>query len=55
VGQATQAAIELCQELELLGIQTMADGHDITTHAEQIIENIIQKWGRIDVVINNAG
>lgn len=33
----------------------IADGHDIITQAPQIIENALKTFGRVDILINNAG
>jgi NAD(P)-dependent dehydrogenase (short-subunit alcohol dehydrogenase family) len=44
-------------EIRAAGGEAVADGHDISTAAggEAVIQRALDEWGRIDVVVNNAG
>ena len=48
---------EIVQDLEKLGIQAIAVKTDVTIESDcrNLIETTIQNFGRIDVMINNAG
>ena len=37
--------------------KAIADGHDVSVakNAERMVETALQNWGRIDIIINNAG
>ena len=58
-GSATDEspADEVVNEIRSAGGEAVADGHDISTAAggEAVIQRALDEWGRIDVVINNAG
>ncbi|GLE52606.1 SDR family NAD(P)-dependent oxidoreductase [Mycobacterium montefiorense] len=53
-GDAAQAAVA---EIHDQGGQAVADGHSVTSPqgAEAIIDTALSAWGRVDIVINNAG
>ncbi|HWW53793.1 MAG TPA: SDR family NAD(P)-dependent oxidoreductase [Acidimicrobiales bacterium] len=50
-------AQEVVAEIVAGGGTAMADGHDISTHAgaRAAVVGAIEQWGRIDIVVNNAG
>ena len=51
---SVQAADAVVQEVKKLGGNAVAN-YDSVEHGESIINSAIQKFGRIDVLINNAG
>lgn len=42
-------------EIKKLGGEAHGDQHDVGTQAKEIIDNVINKYGTIDVLVNNAG
>jgi 3-oxoacyl-[acyl-carrier protein] reductase len=52
-----EAAKNLVQELEGLGTQAIAIAADVSQpdRVNQMIEQVMAKWGRIDLLVNNAG
>lgn len=50
-------AAAVVAEIERLGGDAMADRSDVTDFAamEQLFAAVVQRWGRIDILINNAG
>lgn len=48
-------ASETVKEIIAAGGEAHADQHDVAKDAQAIIDNVIGKYGRIDVLINNAG
>ncbi len=53
-GAAARAVVE---EIRQTGGQAVADAHSVTTPegGQAIIETALSAWGRVDIVINNAG
>jgi NAD(P)-dependent dehydrogenase (short-subunit alcohol dehydrogenase family) len=50
-------AEEVVREIEAGGSGAVADANDIATFAggEALVQTALDKWGRIDIVVNNAG
>jgi NAD(P)-dependent dehydrogenase (short-subunit alcohol dehydrogenase family) len=50
-------AEEVAREIEAGGGGAVADANDIATFAggEALVQTALDKWGRIDIVVNNAG
>ena len=55
--QTGAAADSVADEIIALGGQAMADGHSVTTAdgGEAIVAAAVGAWGRVDILINNAG
>jgi len=56
-GGSTTAADKIVAEIEAAGGTAMADGADVSDlyQVEAMVAKVLEKWGRIDVLINNAG
>lgn len=56
-GGTASAAQLVVDEIIAAGGEAIVDGHDITDEAavESLVSSVIEKWGHIDVLINNAG
>ncbi|MFI6450483.1 SDR family oxidoreductase [Streptosporangium amethystogenes] len=56
-GQASQVAEEVVSEIRALGGQAVASGHDVAhwDASRQLVELAVGEFGRLDVVVNNAG
>ena len=56
-GSSGDAASAVAEEICRQGGEAVADSHSVTTpaDAEAIIETAVRTWGRVDIVINNAG
>lgn len=56
-GGSTAAADAVVAEIEAAGGEAMANGADVSDYAavEQMVMQTIEKWGRIDVLVANAG
>jgi NAD(P)-dependent dehydrogenase (short-subunit alcohol dehydrogenase family) len=56
-GSSTDAAAAAAEEIRQLGGQAIADGNSVTSPegGQAIIDAAMQAWGRVDIVINNAG
>lgn len=48
-------ASKTVEEIKAAGGEAHADQHDVATQAQEIIDNVINKYGTIDVLVNNAG
>lgn len=46
---------KVVDEIRASGGEAHGDQHDVATQSKEIIENVINKYGTIDVLINNAG
>ena len=56
-GSTTEAANAVAEEIRQRGGQAVADSHSVTTPegGQAIIDTALRTWGRVDIVINNAG
>lgn len=56
-GGSSDAALKVVEEIKALGAEAIANGASVSDRkgAESIVADAIAKWGRVDVVINNAG
>ena len=56
-GSSTDAANAVAEEIRQHGGQAIADTHSVTSPegGQAIIDAALRTWGRIDIVINNAG
>lgn len=56
-GGTASAAQLVVDEIVAAGGEAIVDGHDITdeTAVDALVASLIEKWGQIDILINNAG
>ena len=56
-GASLSAAEAVVEEIRSMGGEAMANGASVTDMAaiEKMVGNVMERWGRIDVLINNAG
>jgi NAD(P)-dependent dehydrogenase (short-subunit alcohol dehydrogenase family) len=56
-GGSSDAALKVVEEIKALGAEAIANGASVSDRAgaASIVADAVAKWGRIDVVINNAG
>ena len=56
-GSDPSAAIHVASEIQVLGGIAIADGHSVAKQAtaERIVDVALQAFGRLDIVVNNAG
>jgi NAD(P)-dependent dehydrogenase (short-subunit alcohol dehydrogenase family) len=56
-GSNSAAADAVAEEIRQRGSEAVADSHSVTTPegGQAIIDTAIRAWGRVDIVINNAG
>ena len=56
-GGGSDAANKVVEEIKALGAEAIANGASVSDRkgAESIVNDAVSKWGRIDVVVNNAG
>jgi len=56
-GGGSDAANKVVEEIKALGAEAIANGASVSDRkgAESIVNDAVSKWGRVDVVINNAG
>lgn len=46
---------KVVEEIKKAGGEAHGDTHDVATQAKEIIDNVLAKYGTIDVLVNNAG
>lgn len=56
-GTSSDAAQAVVAEINAAGGEAMANGADVTDAAAvtSMVEDAVEKWGRVDILINNAG
>jgi NAD(P)-dependent dehydrogenase (short-subunit alcohol dehydrogenase family) len=56
-GGSSDAALKVVEEIKALGAEAIANGASVSDRAgaASIVADAVAKWGRIDVVVNNAG
>lgn len=56
-GAGSDAALAVADELTAHGGEAVADTNTVATPAggQAIVETALQRWGRVDIVVNNAG
>jgi NAD(P)-dependent dehydrogenase (short-subunit alcohol dehydrogenase family) len=56
-GSNVEAANAVAEEIRQRGGEAVADGHSVATPdgGQAIIDTAVRTWGRVDIVINNAG
>ena len=53
-GADNRPAIKVCEEIEALGGEAIPN-FDSVVDGEKVIQTAIDTWGRVDILINNAG
>ena len=56
-GSNTEVANAVAEEIRQWGGEAVADSHSVTTPegGQAIVDTALRTWGRVDIVINNAG
>ena len=56
-GSSSDAAEEVVRQIESDGGQAMANGANVADagQVEAMVAEVLEKWGRVDVLVNNAG
>jgi len=54
-GASTTLAEAVVDEIRAAGGEALADAHDVFKEGNAVVEAALDTWGRIDVVVNNAG
>jgi len=56
-GGSSDAALAVVAEIEALGGEAMANGANVANYddVEAMVKATMDKWGRVDILINNAG
>jgi len=57
VGEDTEPASRVASEIVAAGGTAIADTSDVATAtgAQALVESAVERWGRLDIVVNNAG
>jgi NAD(P)-dependent dehydrogenase (short-subunit alcohol dehydrogenase family) len=54
-GASPEPVAAAVEEIVSAGGEAIADGHDVVTDGRAIVDAALARWGRVDIVINNAG
>ncbi len=54
-GQPAPTASSVVAEIAAAGGAAVADDHDVVTHGDAIVARAVEEYGRLDIVVNNAG
>ncbi len=56
-GGSSEAALGVVAEIETLGGEAIANGANVSKYdeVETMVRQTMEKWGRVDILINNAG
>lgn len=56
-GESSEAANAVVRQIEAEGGEAMANGANVTvfSQVEKMVAGAVDKWGRVDVLVNNAG
>ncbi|QUJ78277.1 SDR family NAD(P)-dependent oxidoreductase [Sulfitobacter albidus] len=56
-GQSSEAADAVVAEIEAMGGEAFAHGADVSDEAavEDMVAQAVDRWGRVDIAVNNAG
>lgn len=56
-GGSSEAALAVVEEIKAAGGEAIANGGSVSDHqgAASMVENAMKAWGRVDILINNAG
>ena len=56
-GSSSNAAAEVVNQIESAGGQAMANGANVADagQVDAMVGEALEKWGRVDVLVNNAG
>lgn len=57
VGESSTAAESVVEEIVSAGGEAIASGANVAdfTAVEKMVEEVLERWGRVDILINNAG
>lgn len=54
-GSSKGPAEQLAKEISAKGFSALADTHDVATEADKIVASTLKRYGRVDIIVNNAG
>ena len=57
IGASSEAALEVVAEIEAMGGEAISHGANVANFDEvqDMVAKTMEKWGRVDVLVNNAG